>query len=260
MDSGTKKDMSEIIVVRHRDGPAADRGIDHLEARGFTLTPVRPYLGEPLPEFDHRTAGVLIEGGPQAVTDIARHPFMLDEMDYAGRAMARGLPLLCICLGAQILARHLGAAVDYHPDGHAAFGYYPLEPTEAAKDLFPAGLQYPAGNVQGFELPAGATLLAKGTLFPNQAFRMNGNTYAFQFHPEVTRPILTHWQTILADNHAKPGAQTRAEQDAALERYDGMLHEWYTGFLDGLFGIRGEDSPQRHENTKDHEGLISTER
>lgn len=228
--------MRQIIVLRHRDGPAGDRGIDHLAARGFAVTPVRPYLGEPLPAFDERTAGVLMEGGPQAVTDIARHPFMKDEMAFAGRAMARGLPLLCICLGAQLLARHLGAAVDYHPDGHAAFGYYPVEPTKAGRGLFPAGLHYPAGNVQGFALPAGATLLARGALFPNQAFRVNGNVFAFQFHPEVTRPILTHWQTILAANHAKPGAQTRTEQDAALERHDGALHAWYTGFLDGLFG------------------------
>lgn len=229
--------MRQIIVLRHRDGLAGDRGIEHLEARGFAVTPVRPYLGEPLPELDQRTAGVLVEGGPQMLTDIARHPFLHDEMEFTGRAMARGLPVLCICLGAQILARHMGAAVGAHPDGDVAFGYYPLEPTPAGKDLFPAGLHVPAGNAQGFELPAGATLLARGEIFPNQAFRLDGNVYAFQFHPELTRPILTYWQDLYAANHGKRGAQSRAEQDAALERHEAMLHAWFTGFLDRLFGV-----------------------
>ena len=230
--------MQEIIVVRHRSRKTeVDRGIVHLEARGFALRPVSPYLGEPLPEIDGRTTGVVIEGGPQMITDTDQHPYLLDEIDFAGRAMASGVPVLGICLGAQVLARQLGAAVDYHPDGRVAFGYYEVEATEAGRDLFLPGLHAPAGNAQGFELPAGTTLLARGRLFPNQAFRIDGNIYALQFHPEVTRSILSHWQNILHYHYDKPGAQTREQQDALYERHDPPLDAWYTGFLDRIFGV-----------------------
>ncbi len=235
--------MNEIIVVRHREGAKSDRCLIHLEKRGYTLRPVSPYLGEALPVLDGRTAGVVFEGGPQLVSDLDRHPYLADEMDFAGRAMGRGVPLLAICLGAQVLARHLGARVAGHPEGYVAFGYYPLKPTAAGSDLIPEGLHVPAGNVQGFDLPAGATLLAEGEIFPNQAFRVDGAVYAFQFHPEATRPIWDRWQTVLAGNYGKPGAQTRAQQDAGFDRYDGPLDAWFTGFLDRLFGDPSGDRP-----------------
>ena len=228
--------MNELIVVRHREGAKSDRCLVHLEKRGFTLRPVSPYLGEALPTLDGRTAGVVIEGGPQYVSDLDRHPFLVDEMDFTGRAMDRGIPVLAICLGAQVLARHLGAQVADHPEGHVAFGYYEVKPTAAGRALIPEGLHVPAGNVQGFDLPVGATLLAEGEIFPNQAFRVDEAAYAFQFHPEVTRPGWDRWQTVLAGSYGKTGAQTREEQDEGFRRYDAPLDTWFTGFLDGLFG------------------------
>ncbi len=229
--------VQDIIVVEHRAMPAPDRGQTHLAARGFRVRIARPYAGEDLPDLDERTAGVILTGGPQFVTDLDRFPYLKTEMDFAERTMARGIPLLGICLGAQLMAGQMGARVDYHPENHVAFGYYEVTATDVGRESFPKGLHAPAGNIQGFDLPAGATLLATGSTFPNQAFRVDGNAYGFQFHPEVTRAILDLWQDVLADSYGKPGAQTRDEQDAAHTRHDQALDTWYTGFLDRLFGV-----------------------
>jgi len=237
--------MREIIVIEHSLMPAPDRGQRHLAARGFVVRTIKPFAGEAVPDVDGRTAGVVIMGGPQMVTDLDDAPYLRNEMALAGQAMARGLPLLGICLGAQMIAHHLGARVGYHDGGHIAFGYYPVTPTEAGRDLLPGDgpdthLHAPAGNAQGFDLPAGATLLARGDIFPNQAYRIGETTYGFQFHPEVTRPILDLWQEELIDSYGKPHSQSREEQDAHFARFDAPLHAWFTGFLDAFFGTPGD--------------------
>jgi GMP synthase (glutamine-hydrolysing) len=233
--------MPDIIVIEHSEMPAPDRAQQHLAARGFAVRTVKPFAGEAVPAIDERTAGVVIMGGPQMVTDIDGYPYLRDEMALADQAMDRGLPLLGICLGAQMIAHHLGATVSYHEDGCIAFGYYPIDPTVEGRAVFPGRggepvLHVPAGNAQGFDLPPGATLLARGEIFHNQAYRIGHSTYGFQFHPELTRPILDLWQEVLAGNYGKPGTQTREEQDAGFARYDAPLHVWFTGFLDDFFG------------------------
>ena len=227
--------MKDIFVIEHRDMPVPDRGERHLVEQGFRVRLVAPFRGEALPELGDDTAGVMIMGGPQYVTDLDDFPYLRDEMDYVGRVMERDIPLLGICLGGQLIAAHLGAKVYGHPEGHAAFGYYPLRPTEEGNGLFPEGLHVPAGNVQGFEVPGSATLLARGELFPNQAFKVGERTYGTQFHPELTRLILDLWQEVLADNYGRPGTQSKEHQDSGFAAHDGPLHDWYISFLDSLF-------------------------
>ena len=227
--------MSDIIVIEHRAMPVADRGQRHLAEKGFNVRRVAPFRGEALPELNGDVAGVLVMGGPQYITDLDRFPYLRDEMEFIGWVMERQLVLLGICLGGQLIAAHLGAKVADHSQGHVAFGYYPLCPTEAGRGLIPEGLQVPTGNVQGFEVPGPATLLAEGEIFPNQAFAVGERTYALQFHPEMTRPILDLWQQVLADRYGRPGTQSREGQDAAFAAHDDALHDWYTGFLERLF-------------------------
>lgn len=227
--------MSEIIVVEHEDPVDTDTGIRHLKARGSEARVWRPYLGETMPVLDGRIGGVIVTGGPQMVSDLDRYPYLRNEMAFIGNAMARDLPLLGICLGGQLVAAHLGADVDYHPLGHVALGYYPLNLTEAGKDWFPEDLRVLAGNAQGFEVPEGAVPLAGGDVFPNQAFRYGDRTIAMQFHPEANRAIVDFWKTVIGHNAGKPGAQSLSELDAGFDRHNHRLTEWYRTFLDRLF-------------------------
>lgn len=227
--------MPKILSILHDKVPETDRGTHHLRSKGFEITEIRPFLGEDIPELDDTVAGVKIHGGPQMVTDPDAFPFLESEIAFARDVIDRDIPLLGICLGGQIVARALDAGVDYHPENKVALGYYNLEPTEAGLEWFPEDFTVLAGNAQGFDLPSGATLLLRGGIFPNQAFRYGDRTMAFQFHPEVTRPILDIWQQALDDTFRKPGAQSQEEQDAGFERHNGALGEWYFGFLDRFF-------------------------
>ncbi len=227
--------MSEIIVIGHETPVDRDEGIRHLERRGFAIRQTRPDQGEPLPPVHEHTAGIIVTGGPQYVSDLERFPYLRDEMAFIGTAMEAGVPLLGICLGGQLIAAQLGATVDFHPQGHVALGYYPLHVTEAGKDWLPDDLMVLAGNAQGFSLPTGATSLATGDVFPNQAFHYGATTMALQFHPEVTRLILDQWQDELAGNIGKPGTQSLAEQDRGFAQYNNRLTDWYRSFLDRFF-------------------------
>ena len=106
------------------------------------------------------------------------------ETDWIAVPLAENKPFLGICLGAQMLARHLGARVAPHPNGMAEVGYYPIRPTAIGRAVVPV---WPSHVYQwhreGFDLPAGAELLAEGDMFPVQAFRL-GAAYAIQFHGE----------------------------------------------------------------------------
>jgi GMP synthase (glutamine-hydrolysing) len=231
--------MKDIHVIEHREFPTPDRGQRHLAERGFNVRPAAPYRGDPLPDLNGNTAGVMIMGGPGYVTHLEEFPYLVDEMDFVGRVTAKDVPLLGICLGAQVIARYMGAEVAFHPHEQVAFGYYELFPTAEGRGFLPDGLHAPAGNSQDFDVPTGATLLAQGALFPNQAYRVGDATCGLQFHPEVTRPILDLWHELLVDNFDMPGAQDRDLQNAGFERHDAALHDWYSDFLDRFFGPPG---------------------
>lgn len=230
--------MAHIVVIEHEEPVDTDTGIRHLQARGSAVKICQPFRGEALPAIDDRVAGVIVTGGPQFVSDLDSFPYLRDEMAFIGDAMAHDVPLLGICLGGQLIAAQLGGTVDYHAEGKVALGYYPLDLTDEGKHWIADDLRVLAGNAQGFTCPGGATLLASGEVFPNQAFRYGDRTIALQFHPEATRAIVNYWKQVLGGNAGKPGARTLAELDSGFDEHNDRLTVWYQSFLDRLFPSR----------------------
>ncbi|MEC9435407.1 MAG: type 1 glutamine amidotransferase [Pseudomonadota bacterium] len=229
-----------ILVLEHADLPGPDAALAHLRARGAAATVVHAWKGETVPDpagFD----GLMVMGGAQMVTDRDALPWMDAEFAALRVAHDAGMPMLCICLGAQMLAHVLGARVGPHPEGRLAFGFEPLRALPvapgAAPNPIPDGLQALCGNAQGFDMPAGAERLAAGTgAWPNPAFRTR-RALALQFHPEVTRPILDVWQAEWPEAHARPGGQPKARQDADFPRLDPPLKAWLRATLETLFDL-----------------------
>jgi len=225
-----------ILVLEHMEHAAPDGGLAHLQARGVQAQVVHAWQGQPLPELEG-VDGLLVMGGPQMVTDLPSQPWMQAEIALMRAALERGTPMMCICLGAQMLAHALGATVAPDPEGRIAWRFHRLSALPAADNPIPDGLTVLSGNFQGFSMPQGAERLATTDgPWANQAFRI-GPALATQFHPEVTRGILDTWQAELAPHVHKPGATTIDQQDADFARHDPALKAWYRGELDRRFGL-----------------------
>ncbi len=221
-----------VLVVAHRLPASLGRLGTKLVSRGLQVDVRCPVEGDVLPRQTERYRGVVVLGGPMSANDDNELPGIRAELDWIPEVLDAGTPYLGLCLGAQLLARALGATVSRHPEGAAEIGYYPLYPTPEGSALFPSAMNVYHWHMEGFEMPSGSKLLATGETFQNQAFRYDGNVYGLQFHPEVTREILLHWLESGMERLALPGAQ---QADGQLDSY-GEHHEplglWFDRFLD----------------------------
>ena len=195
---------------------------------------IRANKGEPFPDDVETLAGVVSFGGPQSAND-DHIDYVRAELDWIPRVIAAGVPMLGICLGSQMVARTLGARVAPDPDGLYEFGYYPIEPVAGAAEALAldAPLTVAHRHGEAFTIPDGARRLARRDGFENQAFRHGGTTWGLQFHPEVDDAVLARWidRDPPAEDLARNGAQTPAEQRANHARYHGAVHDWLGRFL-----------------------------
>ncbi len=141
-----------------------------------------------------RSDFLIVMGGPWSVYDDYR--WLEPETRLIRRAVEEEVPVLGICLGAQLIAAALGASV--YPCGNKEIGWYPLDVSDSGRrDPLFSHLEARETVFQWhgdtFDLPAGAELLASSPLCPHQAFRYGRSTYALQFHLEVTAAIAAEW-------------------------------------------------------------------
>jgi GMP synthase (glutamine-hydrolysing) len=187
-----------LLVLQHIacEPPAAFE--DELRSRGLELVRVELDEGEAIPEGDF--AGIVVMGGPMGAYDEDEHPWLVEEKRHLREAVERDVPVWGVCLGAQLLAASLGARVYRGPE--AEVGVLPVELTGAAADdpVF-AGVPPSVPTLQWhgdtFDLPEGATLLARSPAYRNQAFRV-GRSYGLQFHVEVTPELAAQWGEVPA--------------------------------------------------------------
>ena len=221
----------DILLIAHSHW-CAGRLKPLLAAKGYRVTWCCPAKEDCLPAAHGDFAGTIVLGGPESANDAESKPYLRRELDWIERHVADDHRFLGICLGGQLLARALGARVDRHPEGLSEIGYYPVEATAAGAGLIPPGLRVYHWHKEGFELPVGAELLARGEAFPHQAYRYGSKIYGLQFHPEVTPTVAAAWIKTCPDLASRPGAQSEAEQMANGARFDAPLHDWFDGFLD----------------------------
>jgi GMP synthase (glutamine-hydrolysing) len=220
-----------VLIVLHQEISTPGRVGHALTRLGVPMDIRRPRFGDPLPETLDRHAGAVVFGGPMSAND--EDDFVKREIDWMSVPLAEQRPLLGICLGAQMLARKLGARVYCPADGSAEIGYYPIRPTaegRAVHDPWPAYVYQ--WHREGFDLPPGAVMLAEGDAFPVQAFRYGPAAYAIQFHPEVTYAMACRWTVRGQARLSLPGAKPRPAHFADRAAYDYSVRTWLTGFLD----------------------------
>jgi GMP synthase (glutamine-hydrolysing) len=186
--------MSVLIIVHvESEGPGTLGSF--LDSFGVTVHLARAYYGERLPENIDGLQAIVSMGGPMNVYEEKEYPFLGDETILLRKAIAAGLPVLGICLGAQMIAKASGARVVRSPKEELGWGKIFL--TEAGqRDLLfmgvPETLEVLQWHGDMFEIPEDGALIATGNDCPNQALRYR-NAFGLQFHVEVTREILADW-------------------------------------------------------------------
>jgi GMP synthase (glutamine-hydrolysing) len=222
-----------VLIVLHQETSSPGRVGQILQQMGYALDIRRPVLGDPLPDTLEHHAGAVVFGGPMSAND--DEPYVRREIDWLSVPLTENKPFLGICLGAQMLVKNLGGTVFGHQDGWTEIGWYPLNATEAGTALMPWPEMVYQFHREGFDLPTGATLLATGHHYENQAFRYGDNAWGIQFHGELTLAMMHRWVVRGAHRFELPGAQVgRAHLDGRL-LYDARLRLWMTAFLDRIF-------------------------
>jgi GMP synthase (glutamine-hydrolysing) len=146
-----------------------------------------------------RYHGIVVLGGPMNVNQIEHYPHLDTEVRLIQEAIEKEIPILGICLGAQLIARALGAKVK--ANRHKEIGWYDVALTDEGKSdpvlsHFRKVEKIFQWHGDTFDLPRGATLLAASPSCRNQAFRYRSNVYGFQFHLEVDEPLIARWLTV----------------------------------------------------------------
>lgn len=224
----------KILAVLHQERSSTGRVGQLLLEAGFALDIRRPPLGDVLPVTLENHAGAVIFGGPMSAND--PEDYIRDETNWLSVPLAEDKPFLGICLGAQMLANHLGGSVGPHPDGLVEIGWYPLEPTEAGNALMEWPPMVYHFHREGFELPRSATLLATGNTYTNQAFRYGNNAWGVQFHAELTRAMMQRWVVRGSERFKLCGAQQGRDHLEGRMIHDAILKAWLQQFLGKVFG------------------------
>jgi GMP synthase (glutamine-hydrolysing) len=233
----------KVLIVVHQEHSTPGKVGDFLERRGCVLDRRCPNLGDPLPEHLDDYAAAVIFGGPMSANDDHLDGIRA-ELDWLERAaLPSGCPMAGICLGAQEIARVLGAKVGPHPDGLVEIGYVGVRPTGACSSFMSDDIIFYQWHSETFEIPSDAVHLAENDAFPGQAFRYGDCVYGIEFHPEMTREMIERWSTSekgapKMEAFKDKGAQPQDAQLAGYDRYGAGSDRWLDHFLDHHLLIR----------------------
>jgi GMP synthase (glutamine-hydrolysing) len=182
-----------LLAVQHASWETPHRILNACE--GLEVVTVRPLEGEPLPDHSE-VEGAVFMGGPMNVDDVRPFPALAAEREWLAEAIVRRMPVLGVCLGAQLIARALGAEV--RPGEGPEIGFAPVRVHDPEDPLL--GALAPEtivlhwhGDV--FDLPAGAIPLASSARTAHQAFRYE-KAWAVLFHAEADTALVESWLDV----------------------------------------------------------------
>jgi GMP synthase (glutamine-hydrolysing) len=216
-----------VLICKNISSEGPGTVEDYLRQNKVPYTIIDLYKGESLPDAASFDALVML-GGPMSVNDDIHYIRREEELvrDFASEAKS----MLGICLGAQIMAKALGAKVYKGPAPE--IGWLDITLSEEGltdplmiklagrPDLNNLAKSFKVFHWHGetFDIPPGASRLASSELYANQAFRFGVNAYAFQFHIEVSEQIIYDWMSAEKIDMNRLQEETRLNHDIYRKR------------------------------------------
>lgn len=218
-----------FLILEHEEseGPGIFQSV--LYERGRVFKRIKLFTGESIPDAKN-IEGVLMMGGPMNVYEESAYPFLAEENHFLKYCLCNGIPVLGICLGAQLIAKAAGAKIKKAPEKE--LGWYEVRLTTAGlldpllggcAKTFPI-FQF---HEDTFDIPLGAVHIIDAPVCPHQGFRIGNNVYAIQFHLEATREMIADWVADQGDIKAKILEDTE-QNIASCHRYG---KEFFAKFL-----------------------------
>lgn len=194
-----------------------------LSRRGIAFQEIHLYRGEKIPQDDQKIKSLIVMGGPMNVDEVETYSFLSPEVETIKRFIETDRLVLGICLGAQLIAKALGAKV--YPNAFREVGWHSVEfLSEAKTDLlfkhFPDSEVVFHWHGDTFDLPEGAVHLAKTSKCKHQAFRWGKKVYGFQFHIEVTPEMASKWCLLPdSEDYARGAGENTSLITASSEKH-----------------------------------------
>ncbi|MFE8017212.1 methyltransferase domain-containing protein [Streptomyces antibioticus] len=224
--------MIQIVEHAPQEGPYAIGAA--LDAAGLPVRVCRTWAGERVPETADDLVALVVMGGPMAAYE--DFPGRTAELALLRAALEAEVPVLGVCLGAQLLAVAAGGTA--RPGSGTQVGWGEVRMTAAALDdpLFaavPERVRVLHWHSDTMDLPTGATLLASCDRYPVQAFRTGGSAWGIQFHMEVDKEAVESFAAAFPEEEAgAPGLVESASVElAALARHRDGVFERFAAFV-----------------------------
>ncbi len=229
-----------ILILQHAACEHAGNIAAALRRANRGSVTLEVYAGQSIPDDMASYAGLVVMGGPMSVYEQAEYSFIIDELRLIQQALAQNKPILGVCLGSQLLAAALGAAV--FPGPRKEIGWHHISRLPAAKDdalceALPDSFMAMHWHGDIFDLPVGAVPLLRSDLTAIQAFRYGNNAYGLLCHLELTYPqidCMTREFRGELNQAGVSGADILKQwpvYGAELERFGGELFSRWVGLV-----------------------------
>jgi GMP synthase (glutamine-hydrolysing) len=222
------RSMKPVLCVRNDPEDTLGITVAALTEAGMPVTRLDAFDADVRwPDLEDIGA-LIVFGGEMNADETDRYPYLVTQRQLMRRAVDAGLPVLGICLGAQMLARAFDARV--YRARVRELGFKPVRLTDAGQRdallrAFQTGDHVFQWHEDTFDLPAGAELLAAGDEVPSQAFRVGSNAWGVQFHFEIDAEGVEAWLRVAEPSLERVWKRTADEVHDELRIYLGVQQQ-----------------------------------
>jgi GMP synthase (glutamine-hydrolysing) len=223
-----------VLFIKHIDIEGPGTIADFLDSNNVPHRTISPFDGDAYPDDPAACSAIVSLGGPMNVYEEEKYPFLKLEDSFLKDAVKKEVPILGICLGAQLLAKAVGAKVERAKAKEIGWYKIPLT-SEGKEDPLFHGIDNELNVFQWhgdtFNIPDGGKHLAESKLCPNQAFKYGRNAYGIQFHVEVTEQMIIEWTKAYKDELDTLSLPASQLVSLPADNYTHQAIQFYSNFF-----------------------------